>query len=488
MGKTIWRTCAVAALVCAGVIGTERSRAQTFPGPGEGAYTWERIGDDSIDAQAITWNPSGQLVGTTIGGVATLTGDGPSGTWSFTPLQFPPRRNAAIIVLPDGATLMGDGLIDWSSNGLPPWTRGCGFNVNDGECEGPRHSNAFFEIPPGHAHAGRILAGSHNYSDDHGFTWTVAPYEHFVQDPPTISDFALLPSGRILASADGWGFLSSDDGGASWQNTTVYAPYRYVGDGITALATPGSVQSGAPACGLPDLSLCEGALAIGTDATDLYNRTWWTNDGGRSWTQGQPLQQLYDGCCWNFVGGVFDLGLDPETGLGRSVAILGRGFIFATRDGGQTWRIVAKAPLFNPDADGKWVGSAVLDAQGRLYVAVQFNGTGREWVYRTVEPVTAAFAVAGEAVPEAKGRVGITVRPNPAGGRVEVVLHAVEAGVGRVVVVDALGREVAVVLDDAVAAGETPRALETGAWPAGVYVVRASVGTQTATARLVVAR
>ena len=39
-------------------------------------------------------------------------------------------------------------------------------------------------------------------------------------------------------------------------------------------------------------------------------------------------------------------------------------------------------------------------------------------------------------------------------------------------------------LDGMVAQGETTVGVETGAWPAGVYVVRA--GAQTATARLVV--
>ena len=58
----------------------------------------------------------------------------------------------------------------------------------------------------------------------------------------------------------------------------------------------------------------------------------------------------------------------------------------------------------------------------------------------------------------------------------------------RVVVVDALGREVAVVLDEAAAAGERVVGVDTASWPAGVYVVRATVGAQIASVRLVVAR
>ncbi|HEX8298730.1 MAG TPA: T9SS type A sorting domain-containing protein [Rubricoccaceae bacterium] len=47
---------------------------------------------------------------------------------------------------------------------------------------------------------------------------------------------------------------------------------------------------------------------------------------------------------------------------------------------------------------------------------------------------------------------------------------------------------VTVVLDGAVGQGETAVGVETGAWPAGVYVVRVTTGAQTATTRLVVAR
>ncbi len=474
-------------MVCLGAM--QGAAAQTFPGPGEGAYTWERVGDVPLNIQGLYWSPAGRLFGVkpSLAALATLTGDGPAGVWSLSPM---PRSGAGLIVLSDGVVLAGQAVIDRSRNGLPPWTRVCQSQTG---CSGPLLSNAFLELPPGHPYAGRVLAGARNYSDDRGLTWSVAS-QPIPSEALTIADFALLPSGRVLAAGDGWGFVTSDDGGASWQATPIYAPYRYSGYGVTAIATPGSVQSGSPSCGLPDPALCEGALAIGTDAQDAYNRSWLTNDGGRSWTQGEPLVQLYDGCCWGVVAGVFDLGLDPETGLGRSVAVLGRGFVFATRDGGQTWDVVAKAPVRPPDADGRWTPSAVLGPDDRLYVSVQFNAPGPDWVWRTVEPVTAAFAVAGEAGPSEASPLGLTVRPNPAGGRVEVVLTLAAASDVRVVIVDALGRDVAVVLDGPVSAGERVVGVDTTSWPAGVYVVRATSGAHrvnpdlTVTARLVVAR
>ncbi len=485
MSGWIWRSLFVAALLAGIALGGAAVRAQAFPGPGEGVYTWERVGDVPVDADALDWTPDGRLTG--VGSPRRFfvhSGDGPSGTWE---VRQNLRTAFALITLSDGTILTSNGTIDRSTDGGLTWARVCDPTKTD--CVGPRNANGFEQLPPGHAHAGRVVAGARLYSDDSGATWSIGAYDGPQADQPLFSDIAVLPSGRLLAAADGWGMLASDDGGASWTaHPTLYVPYRYAMYGVSAFATSGSVQSGAPSCGLADVALCEGAIAIGTDAQDAFNRTWRTNDGGRTWVQGAPLQQVYDGVAWAYVAGLFDVGLDAATGLGRAVAVLGRGFVFATRDGGQTWDTVARVPVVEPDVVGKSVRSAVVGPDGRLYAAVLYNGTGREWVYRTVEPVTAAFAVADEAGPAEVSGLGVTLRPNPAGGRVEVVLRAAEAGNARVVVVDALGREVAAVLDGTVAAGERVVALDTGGWPAGVYVVRAAVGGQTAAARLVVAR
>ena len=123
-----------------------------------------------------------------------------------------------------------------------------------------------------------------------------------------------------------------------------------------------------------------------------------------------------------------------------------------------------------------------MGRDGRLYAA------SRPGVWRTAEPL----AVAAEAVPAGASPLDVSVRPNPAGGRVEVVLSLSEARDVRVAIVDALGREVAVVIDGPVGAGERVVGFETASWPAGVYVVRATAGrgggTRVATARLVVVR
>ncbi|HEX9950169.1 MAG TPA: T9SS type A sorting domain-containing protein [Rubricoccaceae bacterium] len=91
--------------------------------------------------------------------------------------------------------------------------------------------------------------------------------------------------------------------------------------------------------------------------------------------------------------------------------------------------------------------------------------------------------------PDGPARLAVAVRPNPAtGAHVEVAVLLGEAGPVRVVVLDAIGREVAVVLDDAIAAGERVLSVKTSRWPAGVYVVHVTAGTGATTSRLVVVR
>ena len=162
-------------------------------------------------------------------------------------------------------------------------------------------------------------------------------------------------------------------------------------------------------------------------------------------------------------------------GVGHRASIPNRGGVMRSLDGGATW---ARADMGFRDASEQSyrVNGLKLSRMGVLYAATERG------VWRTT-----ATVVAAEAVPVEASGVVVSVRPNPAGGRVKVVVSLAAAQAVRVVVVDALGREVTVVLDEA-AVGERVVGLDTGSWPAGVYVVRATAGVQVASARLVVAR
>ncbi len=283
---------------------------------------------------------------------------------------------------------------------------------------------------------------------------------------------AALPQGRLLIGVWG-GIRYSDDGGTTYTLASGPGMAGYIVHSFTFAPDPAHPFGGVAYSGVQDTVHGE------ADGASVYR----SDDGGATWSlahlftakeTGQPpvdgasvaeVQVLAtaDGALWAGVG--LSVGGAPRGGIMRSV------------DGGASWAR-ADAGFAAADSRGWKVNALAVSRAGVLYAATVRG------VWRTTGAV-----VAGEAGPAEASGLGVTVRPNPAGARVEVRLTLAEAAsTVRVVVVDALGREVAVVLDGAVAAGESVAALDTSGWPAGVYVVRAAVGGQTAAARLVVAR
>ena len=272
---------------------------------------------------------------------------------------------------------------------------------------------------------------------------------------------AMLPEGRLVAGTQGR-IATSDDGGATWRA-------RFTGPTIVedlALAADLSHPYGG--------TLYAGGLEFGRGPDPLAS-VYASNDGAATWRR---VHAFVDGEFVAHPNNGVALAVGPDGALyGGLRQVVGGpapdvGTVIRSRDGGVTWESVAAG-------FGGWaVNAFAVGRDGRLYLVADRG------LWRTAEPIT----VASEAEPDAASGVGVSVRPNPARGRVEVVLSLAEAGAVRVVVIDALGREIAVVLDGAAGAGETVAPVETGAWPAGVYVVRVAAGAQTATARLVVAR
>ena len=492
--------------------------AQTLPLPPGAGYTWEHVGDSpqngfvgiSFDREGTSWISTSDCVA-----VWLDRSSGDAGRW-IVPSPLPPRvcPTGGWILLgphPPGGPARADTVLAPSSY----YTRR---SVDAGLTWGPRVAadstagRVIVEVPAGYPHAGRLIAGTgyygSGYSDTRGETW-VHSIAEVSDDPVAIGEILLLPppamlpgvaSGRGAAAPPDWPtgrVVGTGNGGLVYSDTG--------GEGYTASAWIGAAGGFGQQLALvrrPDthpLGPGPRLLLTGRRVGDAIVRVLTSDDAGVTWQQRAILSEPFTAPGYGRTLGLFALSEPGEADAGaggRAVAVIGLGHIYETSDAGETWRVAGRAPAMSvtspPDEPpGRLtnVGAAEMGPDGRLYIGVTVVGQGPypgEWLYRTTEP----FAVADEAgeLPAASERVGVSVRPNPAGSRVEIVLRVSEAGSARVVVVDALGREVAVVLDGAVSAGKTIAALETGGWPVGVYVVRASVGSQVASARLVVAR
>ncbi len=125
----------------------------------------------------------------------------------------------------------------------------------------------------------------------------------------------------------------------------------------------------------------------------------------------------------------------------------------------------------------------VLGAPFARYGEPEITG-GAAYVYE----LGGLFGVAAEASPETNGGLSLSLAPNPSSGPVTVGYALRAPGAVRVSVVDALGREVAVVAEGARAAGAHAARIDAQRLPAGVYAVRLVAGDRRETVRLVVAR
>ena len=304
-----------------------------------------------------------------------------------------------------------------------------------------------------------------SFEDGAPGSWTtqrvgLGDFMSFVDVPPS----AALPRGRLLAGSFGGGVIYADDGGLTWHRSSL--PNGHLGYSLTFMPVAGHPYGGVAFVGSHNARIPSGQVRA-----EVYR----SDDGGVTWsfvyrfspeeigrasddTAGLSRPEVFataDGVLWCGVGY-------------QARSLFDRGGIVRSTDMGQTWQR-ADAGYTASEGGGWRVDQLMLARDGRLYAATVRG------VWRT----TGSVFVAAEAPPEAPPSLGVSVRPNPVRSRVAVTLTQP----ARVVVFDALGREVAVVPE---ASSEV--LLDTASWPAGVYVVRATAGAETATARLVVTR
>ena len=274
--------------------------------------------------------------------------------------------------------------------------------------------------------------------------------------PPSPS----LPNGRVLAAV--WnGVTYSDDGGLTYTPSSAFGQAAYIAWSFAFLPQPGHPYGGTAFAGVQNLAYGEfaGAEVLRSD------------DGGATWalahhfTAAEVELPVPEGADVTAV----ELLATPDgalwAGVGHRAVIPNRGGVMRSLDGGATWER-ADAGFRDASDRGYRVNELRLSRTGVLYAATERG------VWRTVEPV-----VSSEASPSASpGGVGVSVRPNPASQRVQLVVTLAAAGAVRVAVFDAQGREVAAAFEGTLGAGERVIGVDTSAWPPGVYVVRVTAG------------
>ncbi|OZC01756.1 T9SS type A sorting domain-containing protein [Rubricoccus marinus] len=330
------------------------------------------------------------------------------------------------------------------------------------------------EMPAGLPHAGRLIAARGgqvaSFSDDRGATWTPADLSGltngYAERIAVVTTGA--HAGRLVAGGLS-GIIASDDGGYTWHTTSEWAFRQQSTNCIATLRGQSPSGGDRVLTVVNDIRIPDDSVRVSV-----------SDDGGETWQRGAGLFPGDFRTCMEVV----------DLGGGRAAAVMMRGPVWWTEDAGETWarwaeweELVAPREVVGGDPRAFW---ALAGPDGRLYIGLSTPG-GDKYVYdkRTSEPVT-AWPVAGEPAPREASGARLRVSPNPASGAVRIALELGTPEAVAVTVYDARGREV--YREASGARGDHAWEVDTRAWAAGVYAVRAEVGGEVVSARLAVAR
>ncbi len=442
----------------------------------DGAYvstddgvTWASLGLDSLTVQAFA-RVGGDLLAATTDAVQRRPSGGTDWTRSSTGLQrmFMSRLAAAPDGTIYGAEFLGP-IITRSDDGGDTWDRIGWF----------KFANALAVAPSGAVYlAARTLGVAPLWrSDDRGETWTPLP----VPLAPKSSVVALhaTPTGTVLAGHRG--LHRSADDGETW--TTVLEEddlaiavtsdpidgtvYTGTGDGVLRSTDDGATweaigpnEATVTAMWAEGGVLLAGVLGFNFNPSGIMR----SSDGGFTWES-----VLVTGCCG--VNSIVSIG--SEILAANSSSAPGNR-VFRSSDRGLSWE------SFEVGLPGDPFPSFVSDltvAGGRLFAA-----TSAHSVYRTSAPFV---ALEDEANPKA---TGLAVYPNPASGAATGALWLDAAQSVRVGVYDLLGREVAVLYNGPLRAGDHRFTLDAGGYSGGLYVVRVAADGFSTAQRVFVVR
>jgi hypothetical protein len=234
-----------------------------------------------------------------------------------------------------------------------------------------------------------------------------------------------------------------------------------------------------------------GALPPSLLGVDVFERT----GTGQPWKHTGVLTNGRNN--WTFMGARMDVVRTPSGVLAcvtDGQLELVRVYVFFRSNASDGWSHIAtiRTP---PSAAShlSFLDRCNLDRDGHLLVGnndepvAGLNFVGAAYVY----DLAPLLPVAGEDGPIAEPGAGVgieSVRPNPSSREAVVRYRTVADGPVVLVLLDALGREVARVVESERAAGTYEARFDVGSLPVGVYAVRVASGSASAVTRLVVAR
>ena len=337
---------------------------------------------------------------------------------------------------------------------------------------------ALDQFPPDSPYPGRLVSGHSPatvYSDDGGDTWTRT------ETSPRLQTFRLhtFRSGRVVA-AGFYGAVLSRDGGQTYAPVPALYDTTQISFDLTEMLMLDGFVTGRPG------DSTEGRLLIiGTQAGRPSTYAWASDDEGETWREVHAFE--YGGTDFSIAAVPAEVGGGPGWAVGTDPF---PGRVFATTDGGETWTQIGRVPGIMTHPDQHVTRAIVVEVgpDGRLYAGTVRSGNKASWSYRSRGRVAEAMQpVARDPEPEAPASVAVSVWPNPTGGAATVRLSLASPQAVRVSVVDALGREVAVLHDGAATHGQRLW-IDTEGWPVGAYSVRVVTEAGTASAGLTVAR
>ncbi|HIG76130.1 MAG TPA: exo-alpha-sialidase, partial [Bacteroidetes bacterium] len=380
--------------------------------PGEG-FDWERLGTPAFDANFLTVAPDGSLwsSGASVDYEdAIYVFDEATDAWRDT-TSIPNDADNLAFLGPDTLLVRYISRVRRSTDGGSTWE----LIYTGGD---DLLHVAPFDLPRS---GGRVFTGASDrenrvteglaYSADRGGSFIEGIYDPDLFGTDDIRAGVALAvtrgpeAGRVLMGGM-HGVAYSDDGGESYRPSNLWTLYRY---------RSREIMEGEGPDGQPRL------FALLTDATQPYFHVTHSDDGGATWGRPMPLPEPQDG-----IGSTGELVWLGPMGQPRStLAILPRGHIYRTDDGGDSWSLKGRAPF---DSSAVYVDEAYVDDAGRLVVSTPHVAGPVHGVFRTVEPVPVASAPMPPAAPD----LSLAVEPNPATRQTAVRWRQASAGAARV--------------------------------------------------------